>query len=114
MRAKEFIVERSFPQRKSGPMKATYAFPSMPSSNAYAAYRFGMAMANHKINYPEGPTGNSAVVVAYTPQEEQIIKAGTKQTGHRGNLVADRESHEPKSSNTQSPVAKPKKNRYGV
>lgn len=114
MRAKEFIVERKLPTRKGGPMKTTYAFPTMPSSNAYKAYRFGMAMANHTMVYPEGPTGNSAVVVAYTPEEEEIIKAGTKQTGDKGVLVADKESHEPGSTGIQSPVAKIKKNRYGV
>ena len=95
-------------------MSATYAFPTMPSANAYAAYRFGLAMADHTINYAEGPTGNSAVIVAYTPEEEEIIKGGTRQTGHRGKLVADRGSSELDSTNTQSPVAKPKKNQYGV
>lgn len=114
MRAKEFIIERSFPKRKSGPMSATYAFPTMPSSNPYAVYRFGMAMADHTINYAEGPVSNSAVVVAYSPEEETIIKAGTKQTGHKGTLVADKTSHEPDSSGTGSPVAQPKKNKYGV
>jgi hypothetical protein len=114
MRAKEFIVERSFSTRKSDAMKTTYAFPGMPSANPYAAYRFGMAMADHTINYAEGPVSNSAVIVAYTPEEEEIIRAGTKQTGHKGVLVADKESHEPGSTNTNSPVAKPKKNRYGI
>ena len=114
MRAKEFIVERSFSKRKSGPMSTTYAFPTMPSSNAYAAYRFGMAMADHTINYANGPTGNSAVIVAYTPEEEEIIRGGTRQTGHKGKIVADRGSHETKSTETHSPVANPKRNRYGV
>ena len=114
MRAKEFIVERSFPKRKSGPMSTTYAFPTMPSSNAYAVYRFGLAMADHSIDYSEGPTGNSAVIVAYTPEEAEIIRGGTRQTGHKGKIVADRGSDEPKSTDSQSPVAKPKRNRYGV
>ena len=114
MRAKEFIVERSFPKRKSGPMSTTYAFPTMPSANSYAAYRFGLAMADHTINYAEGPTGNSAVIVAYTPEEEEIIKAGTRQTGHKGKIVADRSSHETTDTNSASPVAQPKRNRYGV
>ena len=114
MRAKEFIVERSFSKRESGPMTAAYAFPTMPSANAYAAYRFGLAMADHTIDYAEGPTSNSAVIVAYTPEEEEIIKGGTRQTGHKGKLVADRGSNEPQSTDTQSPVARPKRNRYGV
>jgi hypothetical protein len=114
MRAKEFIVERSFSKRKSGPMSTTYAFPTMPSSNPYAAYRFGLAMADHTINYTEGPASNSAVIVAYTPEEEEIIQGGTRQTGHKGKLVTDPGSSEPDSTNTQSPVARPKKNQYGV
>lgn len=114
MRAKEFIIERSFSKRKSGPMSTTYAFPTMPSSNAYAAYRFGMAMADHTLDYAEGPTSNSAVITAYTPEDEDIIRGGMRQTGHKGKLVANRGSAEPASSDTQSPVARSKKNKYGV
>lgn len=114
MRAKEFITERSFPKRKSGPMSTTYAFPEMPSSNPYAIYRFGLAMADHTINNAEGPASNSAVIVAYTPEEEEIIKGGTRQTGYKGNIVADRGSKEPRSTDAQSPVARAKKNKYGV
>lgn len=95
-------------------MSTTYVFPTMPSSNAYAAYRFGMAMADHTLNYAEGPTSNSAVIAAYTPEEEEIIQGGIRQTGHKGKLVADRGSAEPASSDTQSPVARSKKNKYGV
>lgn len=114
MRAKDFIVERSFPKSKSGPMSTTYMFPTMTSADAYKAYRFGMAMADHTINYPEGPTSNNAVIVAYTPEEEEIIKGGTRQTGHKGVLIADKTSHESNIINTVSPVAKKKKNKYGI
>jgi hypothetical protein len=114
MRAKEFIVERSFPTRKSDVMKTTYAFDTMPSSDPYNIYRFGMAMADHTINYAEGPAAQSAVIVAYTDADDEIIKGGSRQTGHKGRLIADKESHEPNSTNTTSPVAKPKRNKYGV
>jgi hypothetical protein len=114
MRAKEFIIERSFSKGKSSTMSTTFQFPTMPSANAYAVYRFGLAMADHTINHAEGPTSNSAVIVAYTPEEEEIIRAGTRQTGHKGKLVADRGSNEPKTTEATSPVAKPKRNRYGV
>ena len=114
MRAKEFITERSFPKRNSGPMSATYAFPTMPSSNPYAVYRFGLAMADHTIDHAEGPTNNSAVIVAYTPEEEEIIQGGARQTGHKSQLVADHGSNETQSTSSHSPVAKIKKNKYGV
>ena len=114
MRAKEFITERMMPTRKSDVMKATWAFDTMPSSDPYQAYRFGMAMADHTINAAEGPAAQSAVIVAYTPEVEAIIKGGSAQTGKKGRLIADKESHEPDSTNTTSIVAKPKRNRYGV
>ena len=113
MRAKEFIVERSFSKRKSGPMATTFQFPSMPSSDGYQVYRFGVAMANHE-EPPYGPTGQHAVISAYTPEEEEIIHAAERATGHKGRILADRGSQEPKTTETTSPVAKPKRNRYGV
>ena len=114
MRAREFITERKMPERKSRAMSTTFEFPTMPSSDAYQAYRFGVAMADHTIVYPEGPSGNHAVIVAYTPEEEEIIKAGSKQTGHQGRLLSDRGSLEPESTHTVSVVAKIARNRHGV
>ena len=80
----------------------------------YRMYRFGMAMADHTITHPIGPTNRNAVIVAYSEEEEHIIKQASKQTGHKGVKVADSKSTEPDSTNKQSPVAKPKHNRYGV
>ena len=113
MRAKEFITEREMPERKSRAMNTAFEFPTMPSSDGYQVYRFGIAMANHE-EPPYGPTAQHAVISAYTPEEEEIIHAAERTTGHKGRLVADRGSHEPKNTNTQSPVAQPKRNRYGV
>jgi hypothetical protein len=113
MRAKEFIVERSFSKRKSGPIVTTFQFPTMPSSDGYQAYRFGLAMANHE-EPPYGPSSQNAVISAYTPEEEEIIHAAERATGNKGQLVADRGSREPKDTQSQSPVAATKRNRYGV
>jgi hypothetical protein len=114
MRAKEFIFERVMPERKSGPMATTYTFPTMPSADPYQAYRFAMAMANHELKHKDGPSNRNAVIVAYTPEEEGIINAGERVTGHKKKLLADKKSHESDSTNSVSPVAKPKRNRYGV
>lgn len=114
MKLKELLAERRFPSRKERVMSYTKNFPTMPSSDPYEAYRFGVAMSNHEIDHPEGPTAQGAVIVAYTPEEEDIIRGGESQTGHKGIEVAGRGSREPKSTNIVSPVAKPKKNRFGV
>ena len=113
MRAREFITEREMPQRKSRTMSTAFEFPTMPSSDGYQIYRFGMAMANHE-QPPYGPAGQHAVISAYTPEEEEIIHAAERATGHKGRILADRGSDEPLSTDILSPVAKPKRNRYGV
>jgi len=115
MRIKEVISEaRGFSNRKSTTMVATYAFPDMPSNNPYKAYRFAMAMANHKIKNEVGPVDEFAVISAYTEGEEEIINDAVKTTGNKKVLVSDKKSHEPEDTNIQSPVAKSKKNKYGV
>ena len=102
------------PERKSRAMSTSYHFPTMPSSDAYQAYRFGLAMADHKTHGKYGPSAQHAVIVAYTKEEEEIIKGAELEMGHKSKLLADRGSREPKNTNTQSPVAQPKRNRYGV
>jgi hypothetical protein len=115
MRAKEFIEEsRGFSHKKSTTMSTTYEFPTMPGNNVYQTYRFGLAMANHKMKHKTGPVGQNAVIVAYTPEEDEIISAGERATGHKKKLAADRGSNEPKDTNLVSPVATPRKNRWGV
>jgi hypothetical protein len=123
MRAREFLPEAVNRQRDradgfsavvSDPMVTTYAFPDMPGNNTYRAYRFAMAMANHKLSHQDGPTSQLAVISAYTDGDEEIIRAAIKKTGERHITVADRGSHETKDVNKTSPVSKLKKNRYGV
>ena len=101
------------PERKSRTMSTTFEFPTMPSSDAYQAYRFGVTMANHK-EPPYGPSKQHAVISAYTPEEEEIIHAAERATGHKGRILADRGSQEPKNTGTASPVANLKRNRHGV
>ena len=113
MRAKEFITEREMPERKSRAMNTAFEFPTMPSSDGYQVYRFGVAMANHE-EPPYGPSSQHAVISAYTPEEEEIIRAGERATGHKKQIVADRGSHESNNTETASPVAQSKRNRYGV
>jgi hypothetical protein len=114
MRAKEFIVERKFKSRKANTLSTAYEFPSMPGDSVYRLYRFGLAMANPNIENAKGPAGNHAVVVAYMPEEEATIQAASKKTGNHSRPLSNKGSTEPTSTDHVSPVAKSKRNRYGV
>ena len=114
MRAKEFITEAELIDFHSATLPHVKAYPDMPSSDPYLAYRFGMAMADHTIKHPNGPAKNSAVIAAYTQGEEEIIDRAERKTGHRGKILADKGSQEPEGVAKQSPVAQIKRNRYGV
>jgi hypothetical protein len=116
MRAKEFIKEsaKGFSSRKSDVLPTAFEYPDMTSANPYDMYRFSVAMADHSAPPAEGVISNHGLVVAYAPEEEAVIRAAEKVTGHRGRLAANRNSKEPNSTNVTSPVAKPKRNKYGI
>jgi len=124
MRAYEFVTEsrsnrqgdsaKGFSDDISNPMVMTFAFPGMPGNNAYRAYRFAMAMANHELASIDGPTSQFAVISAYTDGDEKIIRAAMKNSNEKALIVGNPRSEEPKSTNKSSPVARPKHNRYGV
>ena len=105
MRAREFMVERKFRDRKAAPISTMYHYPSMPGDSVYKIYRLGLAMANPDMEEAEGPAAADAVVVAYTPQDEEIILRASKMTGHTPSLLTSKGSTEPKSTGTVSPVA---------
>jgi hypothetical protein len=104
MRAQEFIVERKFKDRKSNPLSTAYHYPSMPGDSAYQIYRLGLAMANPDIENVDGPAAAQAVTMAYTPEEDAIIKRASKKTGHKTYPLTNKGSTEPDFVPTQSPV----------
>jgi hypothetical protein len=113
MRAKEFLTEREYKDMISDPLAYTREFPSMPSSDPYLAYRFSLSMANHEAPV-SGPASNHAVITTYTKEDDAIVKAAEKATGHKGKQLANQKMDEPKDTNVVSPVSKPKRNKYGV
>lgn len=114
MRAKEFITEEELDQQLSSVMPLAFSFPSMPSSDPYQIYRFGLEIASLGNAKSQGPAAQGAVVVTYAPEEEASIKTAVKNTGHKPSNLSSLGSTEPKNTNKISPVATKKKNRYGV
>lgn len=137
MRAKEFINEASNnvnaqgnknkggmqkmkPDQKNAMMNAT----TMPDLNqatgsAYLNYRMGLALAGAPT-YPtkmeaDNWIGGDPLLATYTEEEFEMIRAATKQVGG-GNLEnwSGKRSKEVSDVNKNSPVAKIKRNKYGI
>ena len=114
MKIKDILLERELRPGVSATMPATNYYPELPSSSPYHTYRFGMAMADHTIKHPNGPSKDSAVTIAYSKGEEEILDKAEKKYGVRPNRLADAKSKEPEGTHKISPVAGKKKNKYGI
>lgn len=120
MRATEFIFEqKTKPLRKSA--KASISGlrknDTLDNNNhPYLAYRMGIAMAGapDETMPQNGPLGSSFITTDYTEADAKIRKAAEKVMGVRSNEVTGKGSVETDLVNTVSPVAKPKRNKYGV
>ena len=128
MRAKEFINEGregSMQDDVADALPATYAISALQNQDPYLQYRFGVALAQAKGSShedtqdfsPRTTWGENAIVS--TPDEEsekmldQALKAMGLSTGAK-KLISTKDSTESTDVNKSSPVAKPKRNKYGV
>lgn len=123
MRADEFILledDQQFDMSNPELTRARY-FPDM--DKYYQLYRLTLDMAgintppDQKVNDIDGegwPASNNALMLAYTKGDDEIIRKTLKKRGFKEKMTSDGDSHEAPKINKTSPVAKIKKNRYGV
>lgn len=98
---------------------ATMPNLNQATGSAYLNYRMGLALAGAPT-YPtkmDGDTwlGGDPLLSTYTDEEFEMIKAAAKQVG--GGTIENwsgKRSKEVADVNKVSPVAKPKRNKYGV
>lgn len=122
MRAHEFITESRM-QKMSDDQKAAMqnvsTFPSlnMSTGSAYMNYRFGLAMAGA----PDYPTkadnfiAGDPLLSTYTEAEMEIINMAAQQVGAgKPQKWSNSRSQEMNNVHKTSPIAKPKKNKYGI
>lgn len=118
MRAKEFVQEAKKPIRQSAKsaLPSGRIHPELDNSNPYHSYRYGVALAGSPDDamYKDGPYGSKMMTVGYTEADREIIKKADKIIGVKSNPISSNDSSEIEAINTTSPVAKPKKNKYGV
>lgn len=124
MRAKEFIREQ-FEKRLGGMQDGVsrtipnmHVIPELQNQDAYKQYRFGLALASSGPKQSHAaeqtPWGENMAVGAYSEGDEEILKAALKAYGVTSRMITTKKSEEPRDTNTASPVAAKKKNRYGV
>ena len=119
MRAIEFINEGSKPIRRSAKaaIPNMQMFPQLDNGNVYSSYRYGVALAGspEESNVDqESVTNSKMVTIAYSDGDAEIINKANKKMGINARAVTDKTSHESATVETSSPVAKPKRNKYGV
>ena len=92
---------------------------NMAHGSAYTGWRFGLALAGAPT-YPtemeaDSWIGGDPLLEPYTDIEFDMVKAAAKQVG-AGNIQnwSGNRSKEVADVNKTSPIAKPKKNKYGV
>lgn len=131
MRAKEFIKE-SFNAKshgKPGKVRAradatlpgVFVQRQLRNTDPYMQYRLGIAVASARAHErgevdfeQESAFGENTVQVMYAPEDEETIRLASKMMGVSPTRITDNASREPDATNATSPVAKPKKNKYGV
>ena len=99
-------------------LKNAMSIPNISMNKAngspYMQYRFGMAMANPDMPRAGAMSGDP-LITAYTDADMQKVKDAAKSVGAGAiTHLSDGVSNEADGGNTTSPVAKPKKNKYGV
>lgn len=128
MKIREIVVESDTPANpKKIPKDQVSAFKgaiSMPgisqnksNGSSYLQYRFGLALAGAP-EYPTQAAGAFAgdpLLSTYTDEELDMVNAAAKMVGAGPvKKLGNNRSMELDNTNTKAPVAKIKKNKYGV
>ncbi len=118
MKAYEILNEKAEKKlSKNARRSAPHAKQFKDIDQYYGMYRFGVAMAGAPDDdAPKaGPAKDVPAVWMYSQGDEDIVNKAAKNQGISGTTIVSKgPSQELKSTNTTSPVAKSKRNKYGV
>lgn len=116
MKIREIVAENKLRTDSYYALPSTRIHPTLDNSCPYHAYRFGVALAGSPDSTfdKDGPIGQKMTTIAYSAADDEIIKKAEKEIGAKGKDITTKDSSEYPDTNTTSPVAKKKKNKYGV
>ena len=120
MRFREIMEQNEFPEQVQDAIPGAQGFGSkgdpIGPSNYYHKYRVGVAMASSPDTgglSPVGPTSDDMVTIGYTAADRHIADRAYAAMGYKKKKITGDHSKET-DVNSVSPVAKPRKNRYGI
>jgi hypothetical protein len=106
-------VERTIP--------GTFVVPELRNTDPYMQYRMGLALAiaqatkSREVKFDQETVwAENFITTAYAEEEHETIKTAAKLMGVKAVQVTSTKSQEIDGVNKTSPVAKPKRNKYGV
>ncbi len=131
MRAKEFINEawsgkshgkpKKVRDRASDPLPGVFVQRQLRNTDTYMQYRMGLALAAARADKAgdikfsqESSWAENFINVMFVPEDEETIMLASKLMGVNPSAITDNKSREPKTTESTSPVSKPKRNKYGV
>ena len=131
MRASEFINEAWSGKSHGKPAKvrdrASDALPGvfvqrqLRNTDTYMQYRMGLALAAARADdaglvkfNQESSWAENFINVMWTPEDEETVMLASKLMGVTPSMITDKKSREPSTTETTSPVANVKRNKYGV
>lgn len=119
MRAKEFMKEdtSNLSPDVAKAIPGVYVFPELTNQDPYKQYRFGLEIAAAARDHSVADAtkwGENLVVATYSDGEEDILDRAAKKAGVSKKQITSTDSSETNDVNKTSPVAAPKRNKYGV
>ena len=130
MRAREFINEANqknygkpskVRDRADAALPGVFVQRQLRNTDTYMQMRYGMALAAARAEQAglvdfdqESAWAENFINVMWADEDKETVMLASKLMGVTPSMISDNKSREPKSTETQSPVAQPKRNRYGV
>lgn len=117
MRAKEFLNEQNAvkPLRKNMQRSGPYAKRYDDMDTYYDMYRLGVAIAGGANTPAEGPAQAHPSIWITNEVDDEKVKTAERAVGVKGTVIVPKgPSEEYKDTESVSPVAKVKRNRYGI
>jgi hypothetical protein len=130
MRAKEFINEATqknhgkaskVRDRADATLPGVFVQRQLRNTDTYMQMRYGMALAAARAEkagdikfHQETAWAENFINGMFAPEDEETIMLASKLMGVTPTRITDNASREPDTTNRQSPVSSPKRNKYGI